>query len=165
MHRSVVTAGLVAAALMVHAAPARAQVSSLDTERDSYMRDRAGLMVGLSVWSALNIGAGTYFLLTEPRGKLGDPRDRSFRRGFWSMALVYGLINGALAAGTLATLSRERGDHRFSPPAVGRRIHRKRGAGNLHVRPGRGALQRGLAGAGPGHRGWIHGAKWLLVDV
>lgn len=65
-------------------------------------------MVGLSAWSALNLGAAGYFLLADPGGRSRKPADRAFHQGFWSIAAAYAIVNGAVAAGTLATLPRER---------------------------------------------------------
>jgi len=83
---------------------ARAQARSWQDEREEFIDRRRALMIGLTAWAAANVVGGTALLVTDPPGAAHDPASRSFRRGFGAMALLYGVLNAALAVGTLATL-------------------------------------------------------------
>lgn len=99
-------------ALMAGAAPAHAEPPglTLTRERDDFLGTRRDLMLGLGAWSLLSIAAGTLLVATDPfsRSPDPDPRRRAFRQSFGAMTLTFGVINGALAAGTLAGLSSQR---------------------------------------------------------
>jgi len=73
-------------------------------EREEFLGERRALMVGLAGWAAVNIGLGAALLWVDPPGAPRDETSRTERRGFAAMALAYGVINGVLAASTLATL-------------------------------------------------------------
>jgi hypothetical protein len=73
-------------------------------ERESFLERRKLLMIGLAGWAAASIGAGTALMFVDPPGAARDPASRAERRGFAAISLVYGVINAALAASTLATI-------------------------------------------------------------
>jgi hypothetical protein len=87
---------------------ARAEDRHLAKERESFIDERRALMIGLSAWSAVNIIGGAVLIATDPLSRSRSPSRRDFRRSFGAMALAYGVINGALALGTLLTIPRQR---------------------------------------------------------
>jgi hypothetical protein len=90
------------------AATARADEPSIEAKREAFLDERRGIMIGVGAWSAASLAGGAILLATDPLSPSKDPKRRAFRQSFAAMALTYGLINGALAIGTLAAIPHER---------------------------------------------------------
>jgi hypothetical protein len=97
---------LIFALLGTPSASAWAQERGLTDARDAYLFDRIGLMTALTAWAAINVVGGAVIFAAAQRNVSSDPARREFQRAFGAMALAYGLVNGALAIATLATLSK-----------------------------------------------------------
>jgi len=96
----------VALASLLLATPASAEDAKLASDRDEFLAERRGLMIGLGSWAVASATAGAILLATSPRGP--DRDRRVFRQSMGSIFLAYALINGALAVGTLAGIEHQR---------------------------------------------------------
>jgi hypothetical protein len=146
---------LLALALLCTAATARAQARS-EADRDELLRERAVAVAALGAWALANVAAGSYLLLADPaaaKGHTPDPEARAFRRSFGALGLAYGIVNGAIAAGALASLLRER-ETLTAPGLV--QFRRRQSADIVALNVGLEMLNVGVGAAL-----WVHGPSGL----